>query len=351
MIFRKNKMKEKPLVSICIPTYNGSHFVSRALESCLKQSYENIEVVVVDDTSKDDTIGIVKKYQKKSLKIKLYRNKENLGAAANFLETFRLANGEFIQHLGQDDWLEQNHISEKVAVFEQYPDIAFVANCYSFYILDDKGEPVLVKKFCKKPGFHYDKEVFKRFYREAGLIGFFCMMRKKDVIEQYLVDIPNDFNYERYYRKATIIDNLLPLRILSLKKYRGQYFYIDKTSYCKLIHSDCFSKDYGWIKVDSIDNQVKSIHIDRVGFEFFYKNQAPKYLFSYRVFVGCYTISNIIFYVISGRARGFSWGMLNLFFKDYSLTEKIFVFISFFPYFLRRAIKWLLKWLLVKFKK
>ncbi|MCX6702303.1 MAG: glycosyltransferase family 2 protein, partial [Candidatus Wolfebacteria bacterium] len=262
-------MDKKPLVSVCIPTYNGAHLVGRAIQSCLDQTYENLEVIVVDDSSRDDTVKVVKEFQKKSDKVKFFVNKENLGAALNFLETFRLANGFYVQHLGQDDWLDKNHIAEKVSVLNNHPDIAFVANCQNAYRLDKSGETILRKRFCKKHGYHFSEEVFKKFYREPGLIGFFCFMRKEDVMAQYLVDIPNNFDYGKYYRKAMVVDNLLLLRILNLKKYNGRYFYTNKTGYCNLERPDNYSRDYGWINEKKIADWVKFAHIDRVGYEFF----------------------------------------------------------------------------------
>ena len=67
-------MNNEPLVSICIPTYNGARLVHRALDSCLAQTYKNIEVVVVDDASSDDTWVVLQEYGKKSEKIKIYKN-------------------------------------------------------------------------------------------------------------------------------------------------------------------------------------------------------------------------------------------------------------------------------------
>jgi glycosyltransferase involved in cell wall biosynthesis len=88
-------MKSNILVSICIPAYNGGHLISRAIESCLNQTYTNLEIVIVDDCSSDNTVEIIKNFQSKDQRIKFFRNESNLGLALNFFETFKKSSGEY----------------------------------------------------------------------------------------------------------------------------------------------------------------------------------------------------------------------------------------------------------------
>ncbi len=101
-------MQEHPLVSICIPTYNGAHLVPRALENCVKQTYPAVEILVIDDMSKDTTCEVVESYARRFPNIRLIKNEHNLGASKNFLKTFEMARGvdvrprmsAHMQHLG-----------------------------------------------------------------------------------------------------------------------------------------------------------------------------------------------------------------------------------------------------------
>ena len=70
-------------VAVIMSTYNGESFIREQLESILEQTYRNVEIIVRDDGSKDDTVSIVKEYQKKHKNIKLYEG-ENLGFVKSF---------------------------------------------------------------------------------------------------------------------------------------------------------------------------------------------------------------------------------------------------------------------------
>ncbi len=95
-----------PLVSICIPTYNGATYLSESLDSALAQSFRDIEVLVVDDASTDDTIAVARGHARIDPRIRIVRNQRNLGLVANWNHTVELAQGEWIKFLHQDDRLE-----------------------------------------------------------------------------------------------------------------------------------------------------------------------------------------------------------------------------------------------------
>ena len=67
------------LISIAMCTYNGERFLNEQISSILEQTYRNFELVIVDDNSKDNTINIIKEYQSKDNRIKLFQNNENIG--------------------------------------------------------------------------------------------------------------------------------------------------------------------------------------------------------------------------------------------------------------------------------
>lgn len=127
----------KPLVSICIPTYNRAKLILGAVESCLRQTYENIEVIVVDDKSTDNTFKILRKY-KDNPKVKVFVNKKNYGAAASFNKAIRASKGEFIVICGSDDYLSPHSVERRIERFTPELDIVYgvVKNFYSYKTLD-----------------------------------------------------------------------------------------------------------------------------------------------------------------------------------------------------------------------
>ncbi|EAL0983265.1 glycosyltransferase family 2 protein, partial [Campylobacter jejuni] len=71
-----------PKISIILPTFNVEKYIAKALESCINQSFKDIEIIVVDDCGSDKSIDIAKEYAKKDERIKIIHNEENLGTFA-----------------------------------------------------------------------------------------------------------------------------------------------------------------------------------------------------------------------------------------------------------------------------
>jgi glycosyltransferase involved in cell wall biosynthesis len=95
-----------PLVSIAMCTYNGAKFMAKQLESIINQTYKNLEIVIVDDRSTDDTVAIVEQFAKNDERIKFYQNETNLGFNKNFEKAVNLTTGDYISISDQDDiWL------------------------------------------------------------------------------------------------------------------------------------------------------------------------------------------------------------------------------------------------------
>lgn len=116
----------KPLVSICIPTYNGEKYLSEALDSVLAQTYEKLEVIISDDQSIDNTLHIIKTYQKKTSVPFLIFNHKPSCIGANWNNCVRQAKGKYIKFLFQDDVLYPACISEMVSLAEKDSAIGLV---------------------------------------------------------------------------------------------------------------------------------------------------------------------------------------------------------------------------------
>jgi len=93
----------KPLVSICIPTYNGSQYLRECLDSVLTQSFSNYQVIIVDDQSSDNTWEILTQYASQDDRIQLFKNEHNLGLVGNWNRCIKLSDGEWIKFVFQDD--------------------------------------------------------------------------------------------------------------------------------------------------------------------------------------------------------------------------------------------------------
>lgn len=97
-----------PLVSVALCTYNGAAYLREQLDTILTQSYSNLEFIIVDDGSTDETVHILKEYATRDSRIQLYENDTNLGFNANFQKAISLCSGEWIAIADQDDiWHRQ----------------------------------------------------------------------------------------------------------------------------------------------------------------------------------------------------------------------------------------------------
>jgi glycosyltransferase involved in cell wall biosynthesis len=141
-----------PLVSILIANYNNGKYISNALDSVLIQSYENWEIVLVDDASTDNSIEIISKFVIDD-RIKLEINRENKGCGFTKNKCVELAKGKYCGFLDPDDTLEENALQEMIQAHSQYPSSSLI---YSRLNLCDKDLNLIEKSNyavqMKKPG-------------------------------------------------------------------------------------------------------------------------------------------------------------------------------------------------------
>lgn len=128
--------KKKPLVTIITPTYNRANFLAKTIESVLNQDYPNIEYIVYDDGSTDETGSIVKKFGDKII----YRYHRNIGEVATVNEGLKVAKGEIIGVVNSDDPLLPHAIRDIVDIFVKNPKIIVA---YPDWIkIDERGKEI-----------------------------------------------------------------------------------------------------------------------------------------------------------------------------------------------------------------
>jgi len=333
--------ERKPLVSVCIPVYNRPELIKKALDSCLAQTYKNIEIVVVDDASTDNTYEVIKSYVERDSRVKAYRNEKNLGMVPNWLRTFELAMGEYVQHLGSDDWLDENFIEKKIEIFLKYPDAAFVGGRIRTYSKNQEGKLIVLNETGFPAGRYETKYLLDNFYKKPAIISLVCMLRRVDMLENFIVTLPNKWGYDDFYLKGgKIMDDFVFLKILILYNYM---YYIDDAFYNSLDHSENSTKSFFGLKRGKIADHIKFSHIDVVGFSYFYKNYAPRHLSKFRIFFGANTLAGAFLDLALGRAHGSPWRALRNFFSEYSQREKILSYLKSPAYLIRRIYEWILR--------
>jgi GT2 family glycosyltransferase len=134
-----------PLVSVVIPAYNAAAYIGDALNAALDQTYRQIEVVVVDDGSSDDTAVQVESFQDDRIR---YLRQPNQGQSAAINHGVRESTGDFIKLLDADDWINPQHIEAQLKAIES--TAGAVASCRWGYFVDDFTKPVVFAEHCNK---------------------------------------------------------------------------------------------------------------------------------------------------------------------------------------------------------
>jgi glycosyltransferase involved in cell wall biosynthesis len=151
-------MNQSPLVSIIVTCFNYARYVGRAIDSALAQNYENLEVIVVNDGSRDDSLSVISRYAGRVRII----DQPNRGSIAAYNAGFAASAGEVIVLLDADDWLEPELLTRVVPLLT--PDVAKVQ--WDLKIVDEHGRD-LGRRFCNF-GPDYDAPKVAEAFRRTG---------------------------------------------------------------------------------------------------------------------------------------------------------------------------------------
>lgn len=238
-----------PLVSIIIPTYNRARYFQLALESALSQTYQNIEIIVVDDSTNFETYRLIQPYLYHYPYIQYYHNRKNIGGALNFIKGYEYSTGEYINFLMDDDIFHPDKIKIMLGYFmsDTNQEISLVTSYRSF--IDEYENSI--------PDSIYNQRRFNKITKVSGLeagnsiISEFNwigepttpLFRKKDLAE------PFGFFSGRLYRSG--VDIAAWLNLLS----KGKLVYIPEPLSQLRLHSNNISKDSN-MKLNALQDLV-----------------------------------------------------------------------------------------------
>lgn len=133
-------MQDLPLVSIICLCYNHEKFVLQALDSVLNQSYKNIELLIADDCSPDNSVVVIENWLKDHPEIHFTKNSKNLGNTKTFNSVFVKSKGSFIIDLAADDVLEPDCVANQIQGFNQFPEAGIVYG--NMQLIDENNKPL-----------------------------------------------------------------------------------------------------------------------------------------------------------------------------------------------------------------
>jgi glycosyltransferase involved in cell wall biosynthesis len=113
-----------PVLSVCVPVYNGARFLAESLNSLLAQDFIEYELVVVDDCSTDNSAAVIAGY--KDQRLRSFRNERRLGLVGNWNRCLQLARGRYLTLFHQDDVMQQHNLKQKVELLDRHPTVGMV---------------------------------------------------------------------------------------------------------------------------------------------------------------------------------------------------------------------------------
>ncbi len=220
----------KPKVSVIIPCYNYADFLKLCLESVLNQTFQDFEIIVVDDYSTDHTVEVVFSY--KDPRIRYIRHEKNLGPSAAFNTGINLSQGKYITIIGADDIMKPENLSEKIKILENYPNISLVHS--NAEIIDETNQIIgLARKGNIPNKVQREERLFDRLLYGNFIIASSVVVRREcyqkvgfyDTNLRYAEDWDMWLRMATYYEFAYIDTPLIRYR-LHMKSLRHSH-YID----------------------------------------------------------------------------------------------------------------------------
>ncbi len=131
---------ENPVVSVVLSTYNRADLLPTAIDSILTQTYDNFELIVINDGSTDDTPKVLKKYQKKDPRLIVLTNEENKGLVFSLNRGIEAARGKYIARMDDDDVSIPERFQIQVNFLDKHPEITVIGSYESWLFSNSKIE-------------------------------------------------------------------------------------------------------------------------------------------------------------------------------------------------------------------
>ncbi len=202
-----------PIFSIIVASYNNGEYLAECLESLINQTYKNIEIVVVDDCSKDNSVEIIKQYQQKDNRIKLFVNEKNKGVGYTKKRGVENSNGEICGTIGADDTLDLQTFEIMINAHIENPKASLIYSTH--YICNQKLEIIKINNAVKS----IPKGETYLTYKDAtsSTISSFRTFKRKNYL--------NTSGFDSYFKKAVDKDIIFKLEEV------GETIFIDKPLY------------------------------------------------------------------------------------------------------------------------
>ena len=187
--------KEDSLVSIIVPIYNTQEFLPRCLDSILNQSYANMQIVLVNDGSTDDSLSVCEEYAAKDNRIQVI-NQSNQGIIAAKRAGIKLCRGEYVMFVDSDDWIESALLRSMVQAVQKFDCMLVCTNVYK----DFKDRTVEMRNYIPIGTYETGTIAKDLFYykdtQDYGILPYsVAKLYPRDILEEILNRVNSDIRY------------------------------------------------------------------------------------------------------------------------------------------------------------
>ena len=240
-------MTSTPLVSIICLCYNHENFVKESLDSVVNQSYKNIQIIIVDDYSSDNSVSEIENWIKNHSDVTFIKNSKNMGNNLSFNQVLPLVKGDYVIDFATDDVLFEDTIASQIEAFHQNPSAALVF-----------GNAELVNEKGKHLSYHFHtnsaQKVLDTSLHKTNCISLLkggnCMcsvsaMMKKSVVDTlkgydeslFYEDLDFWFRLSKQYSITFIDQPLVQKRVINTSQ---STFFYKKNEYAKKINASTY---------------------------------------------------------------------------------------------------------------
>lgn len=221
-------------ISVIMASYNYAQYIEKAIDSVINQTYQDWELIIVDDGSNDNSVEIIKSYCEKDSRIRLLQHlgAKNKGLKETILLGLELAVGDWVAFLESDDFFAPDNLEKKIEIINEHPDVKLIFNKVNF--LEERTGAInklqkgFIKKQKKLSQKIYPRNMFYDFYINNMILTFSCIMVETEALKK------TNFN--------TPVDSLLDWWLWIHLAYESKFYYIDKELTNWRLHHESYIK-------------------------------------------------------------------------------------------------------------
>lgn len=233
-------MEKTALISVILPVSNAARFLPECLKSLFSQTYKNIEIIAVDDASKDSSFKVLKNSKKKDKRLKVFKNVKKYGISVCLNRALKKTRGDFIAFMGQNDICLPQRLSKQISYLKNNPKVAVLGS--QFRGINKKSE------LKGKSRFPTDPDIIRQTHLLEAPLKFETLMVNKTILPKDILKFPARFQaFKNSAADAFYIDALLKILPYADFANLNEYLYkarILSTSSLKRLSISAFIKSF-----------------------------------------------------------------------------------------------------------